>query len=114
VRRAIAIYETLVEGAPIDQRLLKTTAELLARCGEKDCLERAHHTWRRLEGLLPAGSDAWLEVRYEVCRCLALQEKPAEACRLLKVTRLLYPTLGGERLSVRFAELEKNCGAGSQ
>ena len=52
----------------------------------------------------------WLAARYHVCRGLLAAGNKADACKLLKVTRLLYPKLGGEKLQARFTELENQCG----
>jgi hypothetical protein len=60
-----------------------------------------------LEAFDTAGSPAWLRTRLTVARvCLQLGEK-TECEKLLKVTRILYPELGGESLKAEYAALEQ-------
>jgi len=108
-RRGIEIYETLLTGNWRDKSLLKSYAELLVKCGNKDCLAKALTAWRKLEALYEAGSRDWFAVRFEVCRTLSLLQETAEACKLLQVTRLLYPKIEGDELQRKFAELEAAC-----
>ncbi|MFN0051700.1 MAG: tetratricopeptide repeat protein [Planctomycetales bacterium] len=109
LRRAIEIHESLHQTSPKDKRLLTALGEILMRCGDKPCLRRALEAWRKLEKLSAAGSEEWLAARYELCRTLVLLEETADAAKLLKVTRLLYPKLGGEPLQRKFADLEAQC-----
>ena len=110
IRPAIRIYEGLIKGAPRDRPLLTALAELLGRDSDRESIRRAPEIWRKVENLSSAGSDDWLSARYHVCRGLLAAGNKPEACKLLKVTRLLYPKLGGEKLQARFAELENQCG----
>lgn len=105
--RAIEVYQTLLSRSPKDRRLLKTVAQLLMKCGTAECLRQAKTNWRKLESLEKAGSTAWLNARYHVALC-AYELKDYDECRkLLAVTQLVYPALGGERLQRQFAELER-------
>lgn len=109
-KQAIRIYESLIQGAPRDRLLLTALAELLGGDGDRESVRRAPEVWRKVESLSAAGSDQWLAARYQVCRGLLAAGSKAEACKLLKVTRLLYPKLGGEKMQARFTELETRCG----
>ncbi|MGQ0635901.1 MAG: hypothetical protein ACT4QC_14915 [Planctomycetaceae bacterium] len=108
-QRAAEIYGALVRDFPRDARLLETYAALLASLGDNASLQQALAAWKNLETLHPAGSEQWLSARCELCRCLFGLEQSAEACKLLLVTRLLYPELGGEKLHARYVELESRC-----
>lgn len=108
-RRALEAYDLLLKETPRDKRLLAASGELLLKCADEACLRQAQKTWRTLETLSPAGSDEWLLARYNHCRSLLALHETAGACKLLKVTRLLYPKLGGEKLEAKFAALEENC-----
>jgi hypothetical protein len=55
--------------------------------------------------LLKPGSLEWLDARWHVIRCCRRLGEQAEADKLLKVTKLLYPDLGGEAMRTRFDEL---------
>jgi len=48
-----------------------------------------------------------MSARYQVVWCLFALKEHDECRKLLAVTRLLYPALGGDELRSRFAELEK-------
>lgn len=103
---AIAVYESLLEGSPRDKRLLRTAAELLTDSGQEQAWETAKTYWRRLEALEQPGSKAWLSARLQVAAtCLKLGQ--TEECRkLLSVTRVLYPELGGPELKAEFDALQ--------
>ena len=105
--QAIEVYMSLLSRAPKDRRLLKTVAELLTDCGTRECLQNAIRQWRKLESMERAGEPAWMNARYQVVWCLFSLEQHGECRKLLAVTRLLYPALGGAELRGRFAELER-------
>ena len=105
--KAVAVYEQLVEKSPRDAKLLRTAAELCESLSSTTGDQHAKTYWRRLEGVLKAGSPEWLDARWHVIRnCQQLGDK-AEADKLLKVTKLLYPDLGGPTLRAKFEELER-------
>lgn len=105
--KAVAVYEQLVEKSPRDPKLLRTAAELCESLSSTTGDQHAKTYWRRLEGVLKAGSPEWLDARWHVIRnCRQLGEK-AEADKLLKVTKLLYPELGGQAMRARFEEFER-------
>ena len=110
-RQGLQIYETLVQQNPRDKGLLATYAELLVKCGSKDCLNEAVAAWRKLESLQVPGSPEWFPVRYELCRSLLLAKQTSEADKLLKMTRLLYPKPESEAWQRKFADLEAKCEA---
>lgn len=104
---AIAIYESLRKAHPRDRQLLETIGSLSVKRGQPDDLQRAKAVYRQLESFDPAGSTAWLRTRLTIARvCFQLGEK-SECQKLLKVTRILYPELGGVELQTEYRELEK-------
>lgn len=105
--KAVEVYETLLARSPKDRRLLKTVAELLTDCGTPQCFRSAKGHWRRLESLEEAGSAEWMNARYHVALCAWSLKEYDECRKLLAVTRLVYPQLGGEELRSRFAALEQ-------
>lgn len=108
-QRGIDIYEALLKEFPRDAALLEEYARLQSKINDGRSVKIAAAAWKRLETLYAPGSDAWLAARCELCRCLQKQGESAEACKLLQVTRLLYPQLGGAELERQFAELESRC-----
>ena len=105
--KAVAVYEQLVEKSPRDAKLLRTAAELCESLSSTTGDQHARTYWRRLEGVLKAGSPEWLDARWHVVRnCRQLGDR-AEADKLLKVTKLLYPDLGGPAMRARFEAFER-------
>ncbi len=113
-RRGIEIYEDLLKQAPRDKPLLTAYAELLTRCGNTDCLKKAVTTWRKLEGLCQEAGPEWFAMRYQVCSALFALNETGEACKLVKVTRLVYPDIEDRALQKKFAELEAKCENGKR
>ncbi len=103
--KAVAVFQQLVEKSPRDAKLLRTAAELSESLDSKEATQQAKSYWRRLEGLLKAGSLEWLDARWHVIRCSRRLGEQAEADKLLKVTKLLYPDLGGKAMRERFKDL---------
>ncbi len=102
--KAVEIYQQLIEKSPRDAKLLRTAAELSESLLSKQGTQQAKGYWRRLEGLLKAGSLDWLDARRHVIHCCRVLGEQAEADKLLKVTKLLYPDLGGEAMRAKFEE----------
>jgi hypothetical protein len=59
-----------------------------------------------VEALLKQGSEEWLDARWHVIECCLLAGEREQARKLMSVTKLLYPKLGGGEMSRRYAELE--------
>ena len=109
---AIALYETLRKSHPKDRSLLESIGSLSMKRGQPGDLQRAKTVHRQLESFDPAGTPAWLRTRLTIARiCLQLGEK-VECQKLLKVTRILYPELGGAELKAEYAALEKEATRG--
>ncbi len=105
--KAIAIYESLVERNPRDLPLVKTVAGLLMDCGTAECAEKSLAFWRKIEAAEKQGSRAWLEASYSIARC-SLRLKRFDECRkILGVTKVLYPEMGGPDLKAKFETLRK-------
>jgi TolA-binding protein len=105
-QRGFEIYESLLRKSPRDRELLLAYARWLARCGSSECLTQAVAVWRKLEGLHEPGTRDWYPMRYELCKALLAAGQPAEARKLLQVTRLVFQKPADEGLQKRFADLE--------
>lgn len=106
---AVAIYEALLTGAANpDKNLIRTVAGLLTRRGQPADLEKARGWWQKLETLERKGSREWLEVRLALGEALLAAGQTAECRKLIRVTRLLYPELGGTDLRERFDTLDRS------
>ena len=102
VSKAITASELLLEKSPRDSKLLRSTADLCEQLETNAGNKQAKGFWRRLEGVLKAGSPEWLEARWHVIRCCQKLGEQTEADKLLKVTKLLYPDLGGATMKAKF------------
>ena len=101
----------LLQKFPRDRELLLAYAGLLAQCGSAQCLTQAVTVWRKLESLHEPGSRDWFPVRYALCKSLLAAGQPAEARKLLQVTRLVFPKPENETLQKQFADLEAESSA---
>lgn len=101
LRRAKAIFGRSAG----DRQVLQGLTEALAGCGDPACLTLEVRVWKRVESLEKPGTRSWLEARYEVCRLHGELGEFESARKLLEVTRLLYPELGGEQMRARFESL---------
>ena len=102
VSKAITASELLLEKSPREAKLLRSTADLCDLLETNAGNKQAKGLWRRLEGVLRAGSADWLDARWHVIRCCQKLGEQAEADKLLKVTKLLYPDLGGAAMKAKF------------
>ena len=103
--KAVAVYQQLVEKSPRDPKLLRTAAEMFESLESTAGNQQAKMTWRKLEAVLKAGSLEWLDARWHVIRSCRKLGENAEADKLLKVTKLLYPDLGGDAMRAKFDDL---------
>ena len=103
--KAVAVYQQLVEKSPRDPKLLRTAAELFESLGSTAGDQQAKTAWRKLEALLKAGSLEWLDARWHVIRVCRKVGEHAEADKLLKVTKLLYPDLGNAEMRAKYEDL---------
>ena len=78
----------------------------MSQVGSDKYLSKAKSTWHKLESLEAPGSPPWLRARYHVAQCCFALKQYQESKKLLGVTRLLYPDLGGEKLQSKFLRLE--------
>jgi tetratricopeptide (TPR) repeat protein len=108
-RKAIERHDALATQAARDPALLQRLAEVVSACDRPECREKAQSTWRKLEGVLTAGSAEWFHARYQVAS-IAVELGRLDECRkLIGVTKLLYPELGGEEMRRKLLELERRC-----
>ena len=107
VFEAIEEYENRLNSNPKDVTALQDYAQLLETAGGTQRISTARQLWQRVEKLSPPGSAEWCRARLEIAR-LSLQIGQSEAClKLIRVTRLLYPTLGNAQIARQYDALEK-------
>ncbi|MEM1305879.1 MAG: tetratricopeptide repeat protein, partial [Planctomycetota bacterium] len=104
--KAIQLYEPLVEQRPDDIRLQLNFAESLAASGRVDSLQRAISVYATVEQRTPKASGSWWDARVGRLRALAAAGEREKVTKLLKITRVLHPQLGGR--SKDFARIEQS------
>lgn len=107
---AIAVYARVAARFPRDPAILLEQGRFLVSRSDADDRRAGLVALRRLESLHSAGSDEWLAARLEVARGLLAVGQSAEALKLVRKTRLLYPKLGHPALAREYSELQKLCG----
>jgi tetratricopeptide (TPR) repeat protein len=103
---AVAFYNRLLEQSPRDPERLQAAAELHQRIGAAENLRKAKGYWQQLEKLQTKGSADWLTSRLHIAECAVALGEKAEAQKLIRLTRLVYPELGTAELRERFATVE--------
>ena len=109
--KAVELYGRLAADAPKDTARQRDIAVLLEAVNNRECLTLAKQCWRRVESTTKQGSTEWLLARLGVIASSSKLDQQEEARKLLDVTKLLYPTLGGSELKSRFAEVERQLDA---
>lgn len=102
---AIELYEAMLRKHPRDMSLLQTTASRCLDRGHPENLDRAKEIYRQLESMERAGSDSWLRHRLAIARITFRQGEVEECQKLVQVTRILYPKLGGDDLKSQYDHL---------
>ncbi|MGE3313593.1 MAG: tetratricopeptide repeat protein [Planctomycetaceae bacterium] len=105
--KAIGAYELLLKSDPRNPQTVRIVANLLVECGTDACIEKALGYWRQIEAQQKKGTREWLEASYYIAWCCFKLEQMEECRKILRVTRVLYPELGGEELKRKFDQLEK-------
>ncbi|QDU40572.1 Anaphase-promoting complex, cyclosome, subunit 3 [Maioricimonas rarisocia] len=104
---AIDLYEELLAASPRDRELLELLSDLLMRQSSRESVTRALQLWRQIESMSRKGTQPWLEARFHVAETLYELGRYEECRKLIGVTRLVYPELGGNELKQRYAELQE-------
>ena len=103
---AIAFYEKLLKQSPRNRSHLRTVAELLQQTGEEASIRRAKSYWQRYERTVAKGTPEWFEARLSIAACAISLGEKEQARKLIGLTRLVYPELGGMEMTRRFEALE--------
>jgi hypothetical protein len=108
-RKALEQHDAVAAQAGRDPALLRRLAEVVSTCQRPECRQKAQAAWRKLEAALTPGGADWFQARFQVAS-LTLELDQRDECRkLIGVTRLLYPDLGGDDLRAKFLDLQRRC-----
>ncbi len=108
--KALEVYERMATAAAKDASRQREIAGLLSEASAKECSVLAQQCWRRAESLSKQGTAEWFTARLGVISASVKLNEQAEARKLLAVTKLLYPELGGPETKKQFLELEQRLG----
>ena len=108
--KAVELYKRLAAEAPKDAARQREIAQQLETIDNREGVTLAKQCWRRVESSTKQGSPEWLTARLGVIATSSRLDQQDEARKLLDVTKLLYPALGGSELQTRFAEIERQLG----
>lgn len=103
---ARALYERRAAERPDDRGAQTDLARVLTQSGSAPDRERALALWRGIERRSPRGTPEWFEARLARLGLMRSLGHDDAAMKLLALTRLLAPDLGGEEFRARFEALE--------
>lgn len=102
---ALQLYKQLVQKYPRDGAIHEAHAALLARATDVASQRVALAKWREVESKTKAGEPRWFRARLAQAELLnKLNDKPA-AAKLIRLTAVLQPELGGVEMKARFEAL---------
>lgn len=102
---ALAAFNRLKAQRPDDVTLLEAHGELLMSLDRPETYEAAGAIWRELESKVPPESQPWFRARYNLALSYYKLGDLARCHKLVGVTRVLHPELGGAELKQRFDAL---------
>jgi tetratricopeptide (TPR) repeat protein len=110
--KALALYEKLAPASPQDGDLQEAYAELLLAEAEADGarrpqVDKALAAWRAIEAHSRPRSARWLRAKYAVASLHLKLGDAEQARKIVSLTRVLSPDLGGEEMKEKFEELLK-------
>ncbi len=103
---AVADYQALIAQYPRERRFAEEAAQHFLAVGGRQALTEAERLWRRLGRTTP-GSESWLRARLGLAETLVKQGQPDEAVKLIDLTRVLAPDLGGGPWPRQFETLRR-------
>ncbi len=107
--QAIEPFRELIKARPKDPDILASFALLLMKFSQQGRTQEAQQLWKRLESQHKSGSRGWFDARYQFIRCELDLGHPDKAIKLIGVTKVLFPELGGPETQQRFQSLQAAC-----
>ncbi len=110
--KAVEVGRQLAEHGEKNLDTQRSLANLFSDVIDRDSNLLAKQCWRRVESQTKAGSAEWLTARAGILEnCVRLKQFD-EGRKLLQVTKVLYPDLGGDLLTTRFEAVDKELQTG--
>jgi tetratricopeptide (TPR) repeat protein len=104
--RADEIFAKLRDRVPGNPRVLEAQAECFMQLGR---YAQAREMWRQNLAMLREASPAWFRAKYKLALACALSGDSQQAIKIIQVTELLHPDLGGTELKSKMLELKAKC-----
>ena len=108
-QEAGSIFKQLVEAYPDDGQMQEEYAEWLLTEGSRSSVEAAQAKWREIERRSPPGSDRWFRAKYALASAQHRLGNSEQAVKIITVTQVLHPELGGPVMKARFLKLLEQC-----
>jgi len=106
--KAMEILKRLADASSKDVDKQRALATQLSEMKDQGALSLSRQCWRRVEALTKPGTPEWMTARLESIRTSVQLNQLEEARKLLQVTKVLYPNLGGEPLAPQFEAVERD------
>ena len=103
------LYQRLIEQNPRDGDLQEEYALVLSQGTDKASLDAALGTWRQVEQKSKPGSPRWFRAKYNLAHTHERLGNKQHASKIVALTQVLHPELGGPELKARFEELLARC-----
>jgi tetratricopeptide (TPR) repeat protein len=101
-QRAEDIFKKLQDRVPNDPRVLEAQAECFMQLGRHT---QARDMWRQLIGLLRENTAPWYRAKYNLALACFHTGDVAQCQKIIQVTAVLHPELGGPELKLKFEAL---------
>jgi TolA-binding protein len=108
---AASCFAALIKQYPQDTDVVAAYAQMLSGSQASQSWRQALSLWRQVEGESKPGTAQWFCAKYELARLHHLLGNDRQAARIIRLTELLHPDLGGSEMKGRFDELRKQVGS---
>ena len=106
--KTVDLAKRLSEQFAKDADKQRELARLLSEIPKPEAVSLTKQCWRRVESLTKPGSLEWLTARKEVLTACIRLDQFDEAHKLIQLTKVLYPDLGGEPLKAQLEAIERD------
>lgn len=106
---ALQAYERLAKKYPRNGNIQLARAALLQASNDPATLRTALAHWREIEKKSRPGGERWFTARFSQAETLYQLQEKEQAAKLIKLTRILHPEMGGAELKGKFERLLGLC-----
>jgi hypothetical protein len=106
---ALRRFAQLARAYPRDGQVQEQYALLLVEAGDKPSLETALAKWREVEQRSQPATPRWFRAKYYLALAHEKLGNKEHAAKIITLTQVLHPDLGGPELKARFQDLLARC-----